>query len=144
MGSNEWDYQILACANLQDSNNCANWSPGSSVSQDPTSRIYEIDQSFIDDLIADPSPLIDCDGGRFDLRLTSPGYVLADSGSGELAHVLGLQNGDIPTEINGMPLDDMDDVLAAFSQLYYGGETEFTLEVTHGSSTIVLEYEIVP
>lgn len=138
-----YDKQILACAYLQEPNSCQNWDPGSSVAYNSGSDIYEIDESLIDGLIADPSPLVDCDSGRFDLQ-SGGGYALTGASSGELSYVLGLQNGDVPVSINELSLDDMDGVLEAYSQLYYGGETEFSLLITRGTSNITLDYEIVP
>lgn len=140
-GFTEWDRAILVCANLVDPDSCANWDPGAHVSIN-ASGVYEVDEGFIDDLIATPAPLIDCDSGRFDF--TDPGYELSSAGSGELSDVLGLQNGDVPDEINNLSLDDMADVLSTFVQLYYQSETEFTLEITRGTTPVTINYEIVP
>ena len=144
LGFSEADYQVLGCAALEDPDNCAFWDPASHVFYNPTTGVYEIDQDLIDDIVADPSPLIDCDAGRFDLLEVAPGYVLTDVNRNELSDVLGLQNGDIPVELNSLSLNDMDDVLAAFGQLYYQNETEFTLEIMRGNTPLILEYEIVP
>ena len=94
-------------ANLEDPDDCLGWDPDWYVNLN--AGTYEVAESFIDSLIADPSPLI-----------------------------------DVVMTLNGLDLDNMDDVLAAVGQLYYESETEFTLVILRGSTPVTLYCELLP
>jgi hypothetical protein len=120
---------------------CGSWDPAAEVSV--VNRVYYLDETFIDDLAADPSPLTVCDDTRFD-EITSPlGFEIQDSDAGELLYELGLRDGDIPLTINSLPLETYGDALDAFNSLYLTqGATSYVLEVKRGANTIEFEYDL--
>ena len=121
---------------------CESWDPASEVSL--ISRVYYMDETFVDGLVADPTPLTECDDTRFD-EITSPvvGFKIQDSDTDELLYELGLRDNDIPLTLNSLPLETYADALDAFSVLYLTqGETSYVLEVKRGLNTIEFEYEL--
>ena len=140
-GYTNFEQWTMACANLEEPDDCLYWDPDWYVNFN--AGTYEVAEGFIYSLVADPSPLIDCDAGRFEQHVGG-GYQLTGASSGELSYVLGLQNGDVVMTLNGLDLDNMDDVLAAFGQLYYENETDFTLVILRGSTPVTLYYELLP
>lgn len=120
---------------------CTGWNPSNAVTVDG-SGVMHLDETFVADLIADPSPLRDCDNAFFE-GLSTAGFELDHADGGELLYELGLRDGDVPLTLNGKPLDDYVDVLAAYIELYvYSGATEYTLVVRRGVNNVTLEYEI--
>lgn len=112
---------------------CGSWDPGAEVSI--VNRVYYLDQSFIDDLVANPWPLTECDDTRIDELATAPGFQIQDADAGELLYELGLRDGDIPLTINSLPLETYEDALNAFNALYLTeGETSYVLELKRGAN----------
>lgn len=124
----------LACYSLPDSGNCTGWSPVSAITL--SGGIYYVDATFVSDLVDDTSPLWSCDDAYF-IPKTTTRFSLANAGPGELLYELGLRNKDVPVAINGLPLEDLTDVIAAFTQLwFYEGATSFDLEIKRANVTL--------
>jgi hypothetical protein len=141
--NNAMDAQLTSCHQLPAAS-CTGWNPSAYVSFNTMDDVYEIDSSFVDDLIGNPALLTSCDDGRFNLNgTTGMYYLLDDVSSGDLLDELGLQDGDMPTQLNGIDLEHWDDVADAFF-LVLNGETEFRMAVSRSSSTVYIEYKIVP
>jgi len=121
---------------------CAQWSPASNVTF--SSGVYHVDSSLLISLIAAPWPLWECDDATVD-GLSAGGFQINGASSGELLYTLGLRTGDKPLALNGLPLDDYTDGFQAFEQLWVGqAETDYLLTVKRGTTTLTLQYEVVP
>ena len=120
---------------------CASYTPGLYVTL--TSGVYHVQADFIEDLIADPSPALECDSAR--LAPQSAGkYKVTGATTSSLLYKLGLRNNDVPQSINGKPLEDLTDGAQAFGELYLAGATTYALVVKRGTSTLTLYYVIDP
>lgn len=64
--------------------------------------------------------------------------------STDMAYLLGLRNGDVLVEVNGMPLDTPLGVTAAYFELWLEeGETDYTLKIMRSSNYVYLDYSII-
>ena len=68
------------------------------------------------------------------------GYRLSAIRRGSLFDKLGIKNGDVVHQVNGMPLTSMEGAMGAFQTLQ--SESEFTFEVTRRNKKQTFEYEI--
>lgn len=114
---------------------CGDWSPESDVQL--FQGVYYLDGGYLSSLVNNPELLLTCDDARLD-PLLAGGYQVVNADDGELLYELGLRNGDIPLELNDLPLDSADDAFAAFAALY--GQASFELDVLRGTTPITLEY----
>jgi hypothetical protein len=123
---------------------CAGWNPASEVTINEVTGAKQLEQTFIDSLIADASPLSGCDDAYFSPWSSGPGFIVSDASSGELLYSLGFRNGDRPLEINNYPLDDLADVAAAFVALSYADPSTYTIEVSRpGVGTIYINVDAI-
>lgn len=118
---------------------CAGWDPDAEVTYDV--GVYFVDSDLIRDLVVDPKPLLECDGARFEPAGT--GYEVVGASSGTLIYALGLRNGDIVLEINGLPLGSGEDAATALGDLYFDAqETEYSLDFMRGTVSLTHDYEL--
>lgn len=117
---------------------CDDWDPTSYFIE--YSGVIYYDYTFVAGLADDLVPLALCDHGIFQPIMN--GYQLANTQPDELFYTIGLRNGDIPLEVNGMPLDTLSNSLDAFVQLWLlDEESVFDLMVMRGSTAATLSYE---
>lgn len=119
---------------------CSGWHPSYQIwgFGSPT----YISGSFVSNLVADPTPLAVCDAARV-VPLSGGYFEVADASSGTLLYELGFRNGDRIDSINGYDLSSVDDTASAFGIEYLeNGETEYTVSVTRGGSSVQLQIEI--
>jgi len=118
---------------------CAGWSPMSMVTRSNGVRL--MDDAAVQDLIADPSPLLVCDDVILTELVAGGGFEVDQASAGELLSVLGLQDGDIPLTLNGFSLETVEDAMFAFNELWFvEGETDFELEVQRPFAVVTLYY----
>lgn len=126
---------------------CDGWDPGSEITM--TSGVRHIEQSFIDDLVANSLPLLYCDSARFEVASSGAYYEVVDAVSGDFFYEVGLRNGDVVKSLNGASLATDEDVAEAFGDFYVAGPVgSHTLEVERyvgaALKTIKLHYAIDP
>lgn len=135
------DAQTTVCS-IPPSLTCTGWDPSNHIAFN--AGTYEIDAQFVNALIADPSPLLQCESGLFYFDESAGShFVLNGTTTGDLYGLIGLEEDDKPLSIDGIALDDWDGVAEAFF-LVLNGETELTMVVERDSSPVTLFYEIVP
>jgi len=116
----------------------ASWSPGDFVSYDAETDTQEIDRELVLAVLEDPNLLlldrtrVEWQGDRFELQRVA---------EGDLAAELGVQDGDVLSEINGYPLSSMEEVVKAYDALRE--ESSLAVAVMRGDATLVLTYRIV-
>ncbi len=102
---------------------------------------YVVSQLLIDTALADPVGLSN-DGTIakqvFDSTAAPYGFEIDGVGVDNLGDVLGLQNGDIVTEINGMPTRTYDELVLVTLRLLSANTA--TVLVERGSSSVTLVY----
>ena len=119
---------------------CASWDPDALITG-PIGDDYGIYLNLITSLRNDPTPLFECDSAR--VNVTS-GLVIQDAVSTDMAYLLGLRNGDLLVEVNGMSLADPLDAYVAYNQLWeLDGETEYTLKIERNSQYVYLTYGVL-
>jgi hypothetical protein len=138
---NALEVQPWVCDNFESDEDCDGWEPENFMYYNSGSDTYFVLRSWVAALVDDPSPLWMCDDARIE-----PGYdsfELVGGVAGEAFSELGLEDGDILVELNGMPLESWDDVLDAFVELWMNEEeTEYELEIIRNSQTEFLNYEL--
>jgi len=117
----------------------AGWDPGASVAYNSQTHKYEVDDSFVASLFDNPDQLL-FDSARL-VEQSSGAWVFDDIQTGDLAYLLGLQDGDKPMVINSYSLQSIDDILTALVQLK--SETSFNLTILRGGTPLTLSYEVV-
>lgn len=121
---------------------CDDWDPGVAIAQ--TANGYEIDKDFVSYIVEDPTRLANCDSGTVEFDVNSGAFLVQNASSGTLLYELGFRNGDIFEEVNGYPLESIDEAADAVGDLYYeNGETEYTFTVKRGQSNLGISIEIV-
>ena len=124
----------------QETTSCTNWDPASNVTL--TSGVYHVSNGFWNNLIDDASPLLDCDDARFKLQ-TGGGWKLDEVSSGDLADELGLEDDDEIEEIDGVAVDDFQDILDAFGELRYEiVGTEIDVKIKRNGRPKTLTYTV--
>jgi len=119
---------------------CGGWDPDSLISG-PTLGVYGVNLGLISSIVNDPTPLFQCDSARVDV---SYGLVIDDTSSTDMVYLLGLRDGDLLLEVNGMPLGNPVEAFAAYDKLWtQDGETEYELTIERNSSTAYLNYEVI-
>lgn len=130
----------VVCSSYDPEGSCTGWAPENSIRL--VGGIYLVDGALIDGLITNSAPLWTCD--TMTVEPNGAVFELSGGGSGELLYELGLRDGDIPEELNGMPLLSYADAAAAFIQLWYvEEEAEYELKVLRSSpfgSPVVLTF----
>ncbi len=141
--ADEGSIEGAPCSDSDPSGSCTGWDPAAEVSYSAFTGIYSIDEGFVASVVSDPAPLWTCDDVTVDGVAAGDGFEINDADSGELLYELGLRDGDVLVEINGMPLDTYFDAVAAYFTLWIDDEeTSYTLEVLRGTSTIYLNYTL--
>lgn len=122
---------------------CDYWDPSSEVTL--YDGIYYVLGGILSDVVDDPLQLVYCDDAIVREIPASVGFEVDNANSGELLYELGLRDGDIPLEINGMPLDTHQDALDAFLELYVlgGSGGQYELYLLRGTSPLTLNYDVV-
>lgn len=139
----EWRLTDIWCVYPWDpaTPNCTYWDPANEVNY--SGGTHYMDYGFVASLVSDPEPVMYCDNALVLKRDSADGFKVANADSGELLYEIGLRDDDIIVSINGMPLDNYDDVVDAVNALWYGGETSYTLELERNSATVYLQYQVV-
>ncbi|MCY1054777.1 hypothetical protein [Nannocystis sp. SCPEA4] len=115
---------------------CEDWYASWTVTY--SGSVASLDDAVVTALIDDPTPLILCDDARFQ-GLSPEGFQVESASLGQLFYALGLQDGDIPLSLNGLPLDNFTDVVDALVQLWYTeGETDYELDVQRPFAVVTL------
>jgi hypothetical protein len=122
------------------------WVPANHVNYNEVSGEYEIEEDFVAALKEDGFAPLSLDSARLVLWGTTGTYagyyVLDDVASGDLADVLGLQDGDIVVSVNGHDLNTTQEQLDAYQALK--DETDLALRISRSSNLITINYTIVP
>jgi hypothetical protein len=133
------DAQLVACEHLTAAS-CRGWAPSQQVLQTDTYE-WDVESDLIDDLVADPSQLVECDDAR--VQPFRGAYQVDSAKSGDLLDELGLVNGDVIRTINGYSMASPFEVASAFFHLW-PGTTVFTVSVLRpGVGVITLTYNLV-
>jgi type II secretory pathway component PulC len=82
-----------------------------------------VERKFVDELMANPAAL----ATQAAVRATGDGFQLTRVRAGSLPALLGLQRGDVLTEVNGQSLDSVDKVLTMATKLRRASTLEVTL-----------------
>lgn len=100
-----------------------------------------VDRAFIDKLIANPSQLM-TQARMFPVTKDgeTAGFRVSGIRSGSLATMIGLQNGDVVSEVNGAKLGTIDDALGMYQKLRRASHLSVTVE--RGGSVINKEISI--
>jgi len=117
---------------------CEDWDPDGYVAYDRRARAYVIEQALVDDLVAQPTLLWECDSTRAQIR-SGGFYELRDVAPGDLSSQLGLRQDDVILKVEGYSLQWPDDYLNAYTAL--SQRTDFKIEVERRGKVITLEYE---
>ncbi len=130
-------------ANASESS-CNDWDPDDEVTLNSSTGVFEINESFVDYIVADTMRLVNCDVARVEFIASANEFKVKSASSGTLLYELGFRNDDVISSVNRQPLDSHSDAGSAFGILYlHRGETEYAFEVIRGSSTITVEVEVV-
>jgi hypothetical protein len=123
------------------SGSCSSYDPSANVTfaLGPLRRV--VNGLFVDALIADPLPLLECDGARLE-PLSSGYYEVTGATSGTFLYELGLRNGDIPLELNGRSLETFEDGAEVLGELYLEGELDYSLLLERNGNPLTLPYEL--
>lgn len=124
---------------LEAAPSCYGWNPSAYVEKE--GGVYEIDATWFDGVVEDPSQLLGCDDAGV-VPATGGGFQVVNAGSGELMYILGIRNGDRPVSLNGLPLTSFVDGGAAYT-LYLEGVTSYTLVLLRGSTLVTLSFSLV-
>ncbi|MBL4688456.1 MAG: hypothetical protein JKY37_27960 [Nannocystaceae bacterium] len=97
---------------------------------------YHVTQDFYDKMLKNPAWLLE-DDARV-ARAGSGGFTLVGVKSTDIAYALGLRTNDAFLSINGEPLADWPDVIAAHQAVWT--DTSFALKIDRGGTTVTLNY----
>ena len=103
---------------------------------------YIVDQAVLDQLLENPEQLASQvrviphkdEGGQID------GYRLSGIRRNSIFYKLGVKNGDIIHNVNGMPLDSMSNAMDAYNSL--GSSKNFSFEITRRRQKQNFDYEV--
>lgn len=103
---------------------------------------YIVEQAVLDQLLENPEQLASQvrviphkdEGGQID------GYRLSGIRRNSIFYKLGVKNGDIIHNVNGMPLDSMSNAMDAYNSL--GSSKNFSFEITRRRQKQNFEYEV--
>ena len=119
---------------------CGDWNPSSMIYNGGINS-YGVSGDLIAALTYDHTPLYACNSARIDV---TAGFEVESAVSTDMVYLLGLRNGDVLVEINGMPLGDPFEALMAYNELYLvQGEDTYTLKVQRGTGYVYLSYGIL-
>lgn len=119
------------------------WTPGSYVDYNSTTGKYEVDQGFLDTLLAHPDQLLH-DGAR--LEWDTNHFYFVGIASGDLAQELGFQNGDKLYAVSGNSVSTMSEAFDAFDIVYGAystGTIYFNVTVIRSATPVTLQYKVV-
>ena len=134
------EFIVSPCSSASAVGGCSDWKPSGDV--DLVSGVYEINETFAEDLAFDSSaPLWSCDDAE--LISIPGGFEVADANRGELLYEVGLRNGDKVQSINGQDVTTWVGADKA-AKSFLAGTTRFTVTVTRGTSTVTLTWTLVP
>lgn len=120
------------------SNNAPPWTPSGYVTYITSANVYEVDADFIDYLRTDPWYLLNDPTYSEE---TPNGIVLRDVQTGTLADALGFEENDVIKSINGHEPKTFVELTDVYLALEH--QSSFTVEVTRGTHTVVLQFELV-
>lgn len=116
------------------------WEPELLIQLDRTSGLYQVDRELLDALAVDGWVLMAQDSARLSEQVD--GYFQLDGvAPDDLAALLGLQDGDVPLEVNGFPLKSWDGYATAVTQLT--SETIFVVSIARDGKILELRYEVL-
>lgn len=113
------------------------WSPAEYVTYEPATRTHVIAKEFFAELLAEPNLLL-LDDAR--VRWIDNRLKFETIEPGELAHVLGFENGDVVVSVNGYGLTTTSELFSAFDALH--GSEAFVVEVIRNEDVVVLRYAL--
>lgn len=131
----------IACSGNLQGETGSPYDPSSYVTYNSSTQEYEIDNSFVEAMIENQFVQIAADGARFELQ-TSGYYKLVNVRSGDLMDELGLQSNDVLKSIDGKDLGSFENQVDAYLNLK--NDTQLSLTIERGTSTLVIDYKIVP
>lgn len=110
---------------------CSEWDPQGNIDFDTSSNEYVVQGPWLDKLIADPRPLMDCDDAELNFHQDQSvvGLEVSKANAGEALYELGLRNKEVITGINGMPVSSIAQLFAVMDNTYGQGVTQYTVEV---------------
>ncbi len=124
----------------EETTNCTNWDNRDNVYY--YNGAYHVPNTLWLWLREDPSPLLDCDTGRFKLQ-SGGGWVADEISAGDLMDDLGFEDDDEITEIDGEPVEDFADIMEAFGTLKYEVEGgNISVEFIRNSATYTYYYTV--
>lgn len=117
---------------------CAYWNPSLHITGTGSAR--DINQSFLDSLESDPTPLLRCDTAR----LTS-GNVIQYASTDDALYLAGLRNGDQLVSANGWSITTPGELAVAFVALWVLNSTgSYSVTVDRGGTPTTLTWDIIP
>jgi type II secretory pathway component PulC len=76
-------------------------------------NVCDVEREFVESLLANPAAL----AGQAAVRPTADGFAFTRVKAGTLPHLLGLESGDVVTEVNGEALDSLDKAIGLATKL---------------------------
>lgn len=122
---------------------CEDWNPSAAITEVATKK-YEIEESFVNYILADPMRAANCDTGILEFDFISGNFFVDGADNGSLLYELGFRDGDRIFEVNGETLNTREEALERFGVLHDIGETEFEFVADHNNSDVVIQIDIVP
>lgn len=126
----------VTCDN-QSADTSPDWSPQKYVTYRSNTQRYEINSDFFDSVLKSPDQLLQ-DSAR--LAWHGDHFEFESIITGDLADVLGFEDGDVLAAVNGYPISTMAEAVKAFDALY--GSQELTVALFRSTEPIILHYQI--
>ena len=99
---------------------------------------YTLSGNELNQVLQDPKQLVNL--GRLTMQPGKKGLVVEDAPRGSLADKLGLQQGDVVLQVNGLPLSSNEDITHFYQQLNKVGQVR--LICMRSGKALVLNYTI--
>jgi hypothetical protein len=106
--------RLHTCETQTADTNSQTWDPGAFVTYDSQTGVYEVDEMFLDSVLANPDQLL-FDSAR--LEPLNPYYKFVDVQAGDFAYEVGFRTGDILLTVNSYPLSTGPEIFEAFDAL---------------------------
>jgi len=135
-------YQNLSCTQPL-VEECPDWWPQDAVIRAELGS-YELERTFVEALLLDPSPLARCDQARISWSEVAGGLELVGAGPGDFVTGLGLRNHDLLVSINDRPIVDFDDALTALVTFRFGGVDEYRVLIERDGELVSSTYTVSP
>lgn len=120
---------------------CTGWNPGSHVTL--VGSVRHVDRAFIDDLVDDPFPLVECDTARFQPETSGVGYKVVSAASTSLVYKLGFRTNDIILKVNNQTLNTLDEAALRLTGMYlYGSTASYAIQYKRGGVTQTLNFVV--